>query len=206
MTYIMKPDIWKLLMDLDLTAAGTQLVLHCAPLLAGLKPSNLLMIRSEQEHEVRKLLEHMRICCFTLFYGKRRLALFLYRFHLLNGYLMEPPVREVLIEAGYRKFAMPDLLTEFSVRYTAYMEQNRDFPHEMGIFLGYPVEDVMGCIKNRGKNFLLTGYWKVYQNLAEKADLFRKFDLAKEALLLQMAGGATVSEAVAGMAERSKIC
>ena len=203
---IMKPDIWKLMMEMDLSAAGTQLVLHCAPLLAGLKTSNLLMIQKEQEEEVKRLLERMRISSFTLFCGPSRAALLLYRFRQLNQYLTEPAVLELLMGTGYRKFMLPELLAEFSHRYRAYMEQNRNFPHEMGIFLGYPVEDVRGFIKNRGKNFLLTGYWKVYENLTEKAALFRKFDLAKEALLFQMADGVTVPEAVAGMAGNGRIC
>ncbi len=37
-----------------------------------------------------------------------------------------------------------------------------DFPHEIGVFLGYPLADVIGFIQNRGKNFTACGYWKVY--------------------------------------------
>ena len=36
------------------------------------------------------------------------------------------------------------------------------FPHEIGLFLGYPFDDVMGFIENRGENFLCSGCWKVY--------------------------------------------
>ena len=38
----------------------------------------------------------------------------------------------------------------------------QDFPHEIGVFLGYPLADVIGFIQNRGKNFTACGYWKVY--------------------------------------------
>ena len=37
-----------------------------------------------------------------------------------------------------------------------------DFPHEIGVFLGYPLADVIGFIQNRGKSFTTCGYWKVY--------------------------------------------
>ena len=37
-----------------------------------------------------------------------------------------------------------------------------EFPHEIGVFLGYPLADVIGFIQNRGKNFTACGYWKVY--------------------------------------------
>ena len=36
------------------------------------------------------------------------------------------------------------------------------FPHEIGLFLGYPFEDVMGFIENKGENYLCSGCWKVY--------------------------------------------
>lgn len=48
-----------------------------------------------------------------------------------------------------------------------YQTIQEDFPHEMGILLGYPVEDVEGFIINNGKNELYTGYWKVYDNLTK---------------------------------------
>lgn len=38
------------------------------------------------------------------------------------------------------------------------------FPHEIGIFLGYPVDDVLGFIENEGANYLFCGFWKVYSN------------------------------------------
>lgn len=42
------------------------------------------------------------------------------------------------------------------------MEAVGDFPHEVGFFLGYPAEDVVGFIRNKGQNFKFCGRWKVY--------------------------------------------
>ena len=36
------------------------------------------------------------------------------------------------------------------------------FPHEIGLFLGYPLEDVRGFMENCGRNYRLCGCWKVY--------------------------------------------
>ena len=41
------------------------------------------------------------------------------------------------------------------------------FPHEIGLFLGYPPHDVEGFIRYGGQNFRQCGFWKVYDN--EKA-------------------------------------
>ena len=38
------------------------------------------------------------------------------------------------------------------------MEEKGAFPHEIGLLLGYPVEDVLGFIRYQGKNYLYTGY------------------------------------------------
>lgn len=44
----------------------------------------------------------------------------------------------------------------------------RDFPHEIGCFLGYPPHDIEGFIEHGGQNYLLCGAWKVYAD-AERA-------------------------------------
>ncbi|NQS76038.1 MAG: DUF3793 family protein [Peptococcaceae bacterium] len=52
-------------------------------------------------------------------------------------------------------------------------------PHEVGIFLGFPVEDVIGFIMNKGKNYLLAGHWKVYLNRERAEMLFEIYDQAR---------------------------
>ena len=46
----------------------------------------------------------------------------------------------------------------------ARLRQGGEFPHEIGVFLDYPLADVVGFIQNRGKNSTFTGYWKSYQD------------------------------------------
>ena len=52
-----------------------------------------------------------------------------------------------------------------------------DFPHDIGIFLAYPLEDVIGFMKNHGGNYCCLGCWKAYGN-AEAAE--RRFDLYRK--------------------------
>lgn len=51
-------------------------------------------------------------------------------------------------------------------------------PHEVGIFLGIPSRDVKAFIENGGKNYLFSGYWKVYFNPEESSRVFRNYDNA----------------------------
>ena len=80
------------------------------------------------------------------------------------------------------------------MRYATYMEERGEFPHEMGLLLGYPLEDVRGFMENEGKYFLYAGYWKVYENMTEKLKLFRKFEVAKETLLSLIYNGVCMEE------------
>ncbi|KPU43121.1 hypothetical protein OXPF_33710 [Oxobacter pfennigii] len=52
-------------------------------------------------------------------------------------------------------------------------------PHEIGIFLGIPVEDVEGFISHKGKNCLICRYWKVYGDIKRAEVLFKIYDKAR---------------------------
>jgi hypothetical protein len=59
----------------------------------------------------------------------------------------------------------------------------QDFPHEIGVFLGYPIEDVLGFIEKNGKEYLLCKYWKVYHNPDKAKRLFDSYDRARMKVL-----------------------
>jgi hypothetical protein len=56
------------------------------------------------------------------------------------------------------------------------------FPHEVGFFLGYPAEDVLGFMKHKGENYKLCGYWKVYGNVKKAKEYFRRYDFCRECM------------------------
>ncbi len=49
----------------------------------------------------------------------------------------------------------------------------QDFPHEIGVFLGSSLADVIGFVQNRGKNFTACGYSRPYAAQA-KFDRYKK--------------------------------
>lgn len=55
------------------------------------------------------------------------------------------------------------------------------FPHEIGFFLGYPTEDVLGFIAHEGRDYLAVGPWKVYANLAQALATFDRYKRCTEA-------------------------
>ena len=51
---------------------------------------------------------------------------------------------------------------------------------EIGLFLGYPVEDVLGFIENAGQNCKCCGCWKVYCNECEAVRTFARYKKCRD--------------------------
>ena len=62
----MNRETLKIVQKLDRESLEVQLLLQCAPMIAGLKASNLLIIASENEEDARKILNGTRISCVRL--------------------------------------------------------------------------------------------------------------------------------------------
>lgn len=86
------------------------------------------------------------------------------------------------------------LLKRLSDRIMMYCGGNIEFPHEIGAFLEYPVEDVRGFLENKGENFLYSGYWKVYHNPSSTIKLFKYYDMVREHTLREIMNGKTIRE------------
>ena len=56
------------------------------------------------------------------------------------------------------------------------MGDGGDFPHEVGLFLGYPAEDVRGFIENRAAGCKCVGCWKVYGDVNAAKMRFASFE------------------------------
>ena len=83
---------------------------------------------------------------------------YVYRPARVARLLAVPHMLDFLAGEGYTPGTADELLDQLAERLCC----EGDFPHEIGVFLGYPLADVIGFIQNRGKNFTACGYWKVY--------------------------------------------
>ena len=171
----MSDETLSIMRRLDTSVAEIQASLQCAPLLTGIKVSNLLQIRSEQMEKVFRMFEGTQISCRVLSQKERKTAILLYRRNRLIRYLSQEDVRELMEEFGYSETVLEQILEKLSVHYQAYVDGNADFPHEIGLFLGYPLDDVKGFIENNGRNSKYTGLWKVYGDKAASIRMFEKY-------------------------------
>lgn len=62
-------------------------------------------------------------------------------------------------------------------------------PHEIGIFLGYPVEDVTAFIDCPNDECKMVGYWKVYHDIEKAKSIFNKYDEIKYTIMRSMMQG-----------------
>lgn len=162
---------------------------HCAPTLLNRKVSNLVILKNrfflqEELTEYNIILSKFNISLFTINVTLEYSCILLYNKNFLQEQLGKSEVRIFLQEFGYNSFSIQDSLENLSERFTM-----RNFPHEIGVFLGYPMEDVKGFIENNGYNYLICGYWKVYKNPEIKKDLFNLYTACRKLLCEKVNSG-----------------
>ena len=160
------------------------LVEQCAPTLAGLKPANLFLYQPSGDREAvydaaanwtRELAPYgVTVCILKECRSQPSFLIYVYRKAWLGRILSERMTLSFLRMWGYRTSGGCDeLLRQLSERLC--LEQ--EFPHEIGIFLGYPLFDVVSFIENDGRNYAFCGYWKAYFDPAsaqKRSDQYRK--------------------------------
>ena len=169
-------DIVDIIKEMDVHSIPLQLALQCAPVISGIKISNLLTIPAKSLRELSVVLKKTELSFRILYPGRERLVILIYREAKLREYLAREEVMAFIYKCGYETSDISKIFPVFVKRYMRYMELKQNFPHELGLFLGYPIEDVEGFIKENGKNYLYSGYWKVYKDTELKIRLFKNYE------------------------------
>ena len=128
---------------------------HCAPTLAGMKAAGLFNFFYEGKEEIKKELDWLNgmlnprgVWVQALLWKESTVLVYVYRKKQIEASLSQRDVQELLKNYGYEDFSLEKSLLHLKKRLHGY----KCFPHEIGIFLGYPLEDVKGFIDNKGKN------------------------------------------------------
>lgn len=167
------------------------LIKHSAPTLAGLKTANLFWYPWKSQErpgedlaEWKKIFREKGLDLQVLKVNKDRALLYVYRVSNLERDLNREKTRKMLAAEGYQAFSPEGAVETLKQR----LAQGENFPHEIGLFLGYPEEDVEGFIANQGKNCKCSGCWKVYCNECDARKIFCKYkkcEAVYERLFLQ---------------------
>lgn len=163
------------------------LVEHCAPTLAGVKPANLFLYRTTSGRQ--NVRDSANALAQTLApYGitlrilkecscKSYFLIYVCREAWVKRIVAHRLTASFLRTQGYdTSLGFEQILSQLSERLC--LEQ--EFPHEIGIFLGYPLFDVISFMENKGRNYAFCGYWKAYDDPAgarKRTDQYRKCSL-----------------------------
>jgi hypothetical protein len=183
-------------MEESINQVEVELAMQCAPLITGMKISNLFSIGLDAYKAMYDILENSGISVYQMGLLDGRVLFLLYQENQLTSYLSRKDVAELLTRFGYDNVTPDCILDTCCRRYQKYMLEKKDFPHELGLILGYPPEDVEGFVSQQGKNSLYTGYWKVYKDPEAKKALFDRFEYAKESLIHLLSCGIGMKEII----------
>ena len=150
---------------------------HGAPTLAGLKTANLFPVRTDGEdivsmlRKVNQTLVGKGIRAIPVKKQGKRTLVYLFRPDRLRKDLQQPEAARILREKGYPG-GDTDQCLHCLIRH---LNEDETFPHEIGLFLGYPPSDVRGFMNSPQSGVKCTGCWKAYGNQEEAEKLFAKF-------------------------------
>ena len=171
-----------------------QIVLQCAPFLKGKKVSCGITMEDSMYNELYNILGGSGISYRRLSAAEGRCLVLFYREKELSEYLNRVGIRSFIREFGYIEMGLDEMLERLSCRTALFSREEIGYPHEIGIFFGYPVEDVQGFIRNAGREYLFLGYWKVYSNPMAAKMIFKEYDQAKVCAVNEFLTGKSIKD------------
>ena len=172
------------------------LAMHCAPMLRGSKISNIITIDRCDFQGIRELLHGSAISYRLLKSKGDRLIMLLYREQVMAAYICRDDVCEFISDFGYDNCDrnLTAYLNCLAKKVFFYDNGEISFPHEIGVFLGYPLADVRGFVENHGQNYEYSGYWKVYADVEHRKRLFARFEADRDYVVRSIIHGKTIRE------------
>ncbi len=176
----------------------SSLVEYCAPTLAGIKTGSMFLEQGSSPgitdaiRQLNRRLTRKGLRLLPLRSEQGKTLLYLYRPEALNRDLSAPEARRILKEKGY-PCGRPECCI---VSLIGHLMHDQQFPHEIGLFLGYPPEDVQGFMKDCRAGVKCVGCWKVYGNEERSRRLFDRYKRCTERFCSRMESGETLEEII----------
>lgn len=175
--------------------SNRELLFHCAPTLANVKIGNIFTVKCEDTEklllliaEKNNMLNDKGVYVRLLKTTGETALIYVFRRKQLIETLRSEEIQEFLTDFGYDAFDLEDALSILKLHLCG-----NDFPHEIGVFLGYPLEDIRGFILHGGKNCHHTGCWKVYHNPENALKIFARYKKCIKIYLERYAQGFDMS-------------
>lgn len=176
------------------------LMLECSEVLAGVKPANLISLVNRTRSCGRNLYHlwqryHEELAArladldfIVLQTRERALLLLCYNATHLERHLSHAGIRALLQKAGYEADAPCESLLEELCRRVG---NNDSFPHEIGLFIGYPAKDVAAFMGLVALPFACQGPWKIYGDPLRSLGLAEQYRCCRQRMSTILASGST---------------
>ena len=185
--------------DYEYSLFERKLAFHAAPSLLGIKAASMLSL-SRNEFDISDNIKrfnkkaaakdlHIAVLCEC----ENKALILVYNRKLLERRLSDNIIRSFLAGYGYSEEMTFD---ECIARLSERIRENNDFPHEVGIFLDYPLEDVIGFIENGGANYKFCGCHKVYGDEVKAARTFSNYAKCRNFLCTKLNTGLDIYQAL----------
>lgn len=164
--------------------APTLCTIKCASILSFTRYNkDILSLWNLYKHE---FLESISIKCYELVNKDNISVVLFYNEDKLKETLYRRENISFLKNIGYKEdMCLEEYLDMLKKRYKL------GCPHEMGLFLGIPLEDVIQFIDKKGREYLYSGYWKVYSNLESTLNIFNTYDDIRSLVINKIGEGAS---------------
>lgn len=156
---------------------------HCSPTLAGIKTGNMFSVKVTEEtdiindvRELNRILRKKGLRVIPLKKTSGYALIYIYRPEYLKKDLSDPIALSILKKKGYEP-ANPDCCIAQLIRY---LKDDSSFPHEIGLFLGYPPTDVECFMNNTRKGVKCCGCWKAYSEPDKAKKVFERYKKCTE--------------------------
>ncbi|HBA86851.1 MAG TPA: DUF3793 domain-containing protein [Geobacter sp.] len=191
----------------DRDCLASFLVLELAEVLQGAKPANLICLTNKRRSCGRNLYQLWKqhgpaliaesgLEVKVLADRGNSLLLLLYSQEALGSLLAQKSVRIILGKSGYpHPEEFEKVLSELEKRVAG-----EGFPHEIGVFLGYPLKDVVGFMGWAQLSFTCQGPWKIFGNPDQSLRLAENHRECRCRMSLQLASGCSPLECLKGAA------
>ncbi|MDR2426115.1 MAG: DUF3793 family protein [Endomicrobium sp.] len=166
------------------------LIEYCAPVLLRRKPAALFTLPSKQYLSLLKQTIKNALNIKVLRIYQKGILVMIYDYILLESLLLKnESIHDALLLFGYSSYTdIDDYLCHLKNKF----QNGSIFPHEIGLFLGYPPEDVFAFIHNKGQAYKYCGIWKVYSDEEYSRKCFEEYKYCAECLRKHLSNGGRI--------------
>jgi len=168
------------------------LVYNSSLVIAGVKPAVTVAMKKNNKKAYsgwnnfgKSFIKNINLKFIELRESDDSIIIMIYDEDILKKELKQKSHIEFLKNIGYSyKAEINQHINTLKSRYEEY-----HCPHELGLFLGIPFEDVKDFMECTTKKCLLCGYWKVYNDSSKAKTIFNEYDKVKEYTIKNMLEG-----------------